>query len=90
MAHATISETGAHEAMEKELSRLLADTFALYMKTLNCHWNVAGLSSSTRQLFESQCNDLADAAHDIAERIRDLGARPSGCDKADWTLSSIS
>lgn len=56
------------------LSRLLADTYTLYLKTHNFHWNVKGPMFNTLHLmFEAQYNELALAVDLIAERIRALG-----------------
>lgn len=56
------------------LSRVLADTFSLYLKTHNFHWNVKGpMSHTLHLLFEEQYNDLWLAADLIAERISTLG-----------------
>ena len=56
------------------LSRLLADTYTLYLKTHNYHWNVTGPMFQTLHLmFEQQYNELALAVDQIAERIRALG-----------------
>ena len=56
------------------LSRLLADTYTLYLKTHNFHWNVKGPMFQTLHLmFETQYNELALAVDLIAERIRALG-----------------
>lgn len=56
------------------LSRLLADTYTLYLKTHNFHWNVTGpLFQSLHLTFESQYIELADAVDLIAERVRALG-----------------
>jgi starvation-inducible DNA-binding protein len=56
------------------LSRLLADTFTLYLKTHNFHWNVTGPMFNTLHLmFETQYNELWTATDAIAERIRSLG-----------------
>jgi starvation-inducible DNA-binding protein len=56
------------------LSRLLADTYTLYLKTHNFHWNVTGPMFQTLHLmFERQYNELAVAVDEIAERIRALG-----------------
>jgi starvation-inducible DNA-binding protein len=61
------------------LSRLLADTYTLYLKTHNYHWNVTGpMFTTLHTLFETQYNDLALAVDDIAERIRSLGERAPG------------
>ncbi len=56
------------------LSRFLADTYSLYLKTHNFHWNVTGPMFQTLHLmFEGQYTELATAVDLIAERIRALG-----------------
>ena len=56
------------------LSKLLADTYSLYLKTHNFHWNVTGPMFQTLHLmFETQYNELALAVDLVAERIRSLG-----------------
>lgn len=56
------------------LSRLLADTYTLYLQTHNFHWNVEGPMFNTLHLmFETQYNELWMAVDTIAERIRSLG-----------------
>jgi starvation-inducible DNA-binding protein len=56
------------------LSRLLADTFTVYLKTHNFHWNVTGPMFNTLHLmFETQYTELWTATDLIAERIRSLG-----------------
>jgi starvation-inducible DNA-binding protein len=56
------------------LSRLLADTYTLYLKTHNFHWNVNGpMFQTLHLLFEQQYTELALAVDLIAERIRALG-----------------
>ena len=65
-----IEDTQVAEAM----SRVLADTFTLYLKTHNFHWNVTGPMFHTLHLmFEEQYNELWVAGDAIAERIRALG-----------------
>lgn len=55
-------------------SRLLADSYALYLKTHNFHWNVVGPHfGALHILFETQYTELALAVDEIAERIRALG-----------------
>ncbi len=57
-----------------ELAHLLADTYTLYLKTQNFHWNVTGpLFPALHALFETQYEELAEATDTIAERIRALG-----------------
>ena len=72
------------------LSRLLADTYTLYLKTHNFHWNVKGPMFQTLHLmFEGQYNELALAVDLIAERIRALGFPAPGTYKEYARLSSI-
>src|SRR6187431_658248 len=78
------------EEIAHGLSRLLADTYTLYLKTHNFHWNVTGPMFQTLHLmFETQYNELALAVDLIAERIRSLGHFAPGS-YADYAkLSSI-
>ena len=56
------------------LSRLLADTYSLYLQTHNFHWNVTGpMFQTLHVMFETQYTELAPAVDLIAERIRSLG-----------------
>jgi starvation-inducible DNA-binding protein len=72
------------------LSHLLADTYTLYLKTHNFHWNVTGPMFQTLHLmFEQQYNELALAVDLIAERIRALGFPAPGTYKEFANLSSI-
>jgi starvation-inducible DNA-binding protein len=67
------------QAIVDGLSRLLADTYTLYLKTHNFHWNVTGPMFQTLHLmFETQYNELALAVDLIAERIRALGSYAPG------------
>ena len=67
------------EAIAAGLSRLLADSYTLYLKTHNYHWNVTGPQFNTlHQMFEEQYTELAAAVDEIAERIRALGVRAPG------------
>lgn len=72
------------------LGRLLADTYTLYLKTHNFHWNVTGPMFQTLHLmFEAQYTELALAVDAIAERIRSLGAPAPGTYAEFARLSSI-
>ena len=72
------------------LSSLLADTYTLYLKTHNFHWNVKGPMFQTLHLmFETQYNELALAVDLIAERIRALGYPAPGTYSAYARLASI-
>jgi len=72
------------------LSRLLADTYTLYLTTHNFHWNVTGpMFSSLHEMFMVQYTELWNAVDPIAERIRALG-RPAPGSYAQFSrLSSL-
>jgi starvation-inducible DNA-binding protein len=72
------------------LSRLLADTYTLYLKTHNFHWNVRGKMFQTlHTMFEAQYTELALAVDLIAERIRSLGHIAPGSYNSFRNLSKI-
>jgi len=84
-----ISEQDRQQIAEG-LSRLLADTYTLYLKTHNFHWNVTGPMFQTLHLmFEEQYNELALAVDAIAERVRTLGFPAPGTYKEYSQLTSI-
>lgn len=73
-----------------ELSKLLADSYTLYLKTHNFHWNVTGPMFQTLHLmFEQQYTELATAVDLIAERIRALGVYAPGTYAEFARLTSI-
>lgn len=73
-----------------DLSRVLADTYMLYLKTHNYHWNVTGEHfHSLHEQFEEQYTELAEAIDEIAERIRALGYRAPGTFKEFQQLTSV-
>ncbi len=73
-----ISEQSRKEVSEG-LGRLLADSYTLYLKTHNFHWNVKGPMFQTLHImFEGQYNEIWLAVDLIAERIRSLGHRAPG------------
>lgn len=77
-------------AIAQGLGRLLADTYSLYLKTHNFHWNVTGPMFNTLHLmFEGQYNELALAVDLIAERIRSLGFPAPGTYSDFARLSAI-
>ncbi|HEX9808190.1 MAG TPA: Dps family protein [Alphaproteobacteria bacterium] len=87
-------DIGISDADRKEitdgLSHLLADTYTLYLKTHNFHWNVTGPMFNTLHLmFEGQYNELALAVDVIAERIRALGAYAPGSYAEYVKLASV-
>jgi starvation-inducible DNA-binding protein len=66
-------------AIAEGLSKMLADTYTLYLKTHNFHWNVTGpMFTTLHTLFEQEYTELALAVDEIAERIRALGAPAPG------------
>src|SRR5690606_6451396 len=72
------------------LSRLLADTYTLYLKTHNYHWNVTGpMFQTLHSMFMTQYTELGLAVDEIAERIRALGFPAPGSYKAYAKLTSI-
>jgi len=84
-----ISENDRREIAEG-LSRLLADTYTLYLKTHNFHWNVTGpMFQQLHEMFETQYQELAEAVDTIAERIRALGQLAPGTYGEFVRLSSI-
>ena len=84
-----ISEANRQQIAEG-LSRLLGDSYTLYLKTHNFHWNVTGPMFSTLHiLFEQHYTELATAVDEIAERIRALGVAAPGSYKQFSELSSI-
>lgn len=63
----------------KELEHLLADTYAVYLKTQNFHWNVKGPQFfSLHLLLEKQYTEMAEAVDEIAERVQALGSYVCG------------
>lgn len=72
------------------LASVLADTYTLYLKTQNYHWNVTGPRfHELHKMFEDQYSEMAEAVDEIAERIRALGHRAPGTFKEFLELSSI-
>ncbi len=87
--HIGITEKDRTEIAE-EMTHLLADTYTLYLKTHNFHWNVTGqMFNSLHLMFETQYNELWLATDEIAERIRALGAFVPGTGVQFAQLSSI-
>ena len=77
-------------AIADGLSRLLADTYTLYLTTHNFHWNVTGpMFNSLHAMFMAQYTELWNAVDPIAERIRSLGHAAPGSYAQFGQLSSI-
>ncbi len=69
----------AHADCAEALSKVLADTYLVYLKTHNFHWNVEGARfRALHEMFEEQYQDLWNSIDDIAERIRALGEYAPG------------
>jgi starvation-inducible DNA-binding protein len=67
-------DANKREEIANGLSRVLADTYTLYLKTHNFHWNVTGpMFQALHLMFETQYNELALVVDAVAERIRALG-----------------
>jgi len=77
-------------AIADGLGHVLADSYALYLKTHNFHWNVTGpMFQTLHTMFEEQYTELATAIDEVAERIRSLGAFAPGSFSTYAELSSI-
>jgi starvation-inducible DNA-binding protein len=80
----------SNEQVVEALSRLLADTYTLYLKTHNYHWNVTGpMFSTLHTLFETEYTEYALPVDEIAERIRAIGARAPGSYTEFAELASV-
>ncbi len=78
------------EAIAAGLSKLLADSYTLYLKTHNYHWNVTGpLFNTLHTMFEEEYTELATAVDEIAERIRALGIVAPGSYREFVALAAI-
>lgn len=83
-------QSAERRAVAEKLSRLLADSYTLYLKTHNYHWNVTGpMFQTLHLLFETQYTELATAVDSIAERIRALGERAPGSYRDFAKLSTV-
>ncbi len=72
------------------LSKLLADTYTLYLTTHNFHWNVTGpMFNTLHMMFMTQYTELWNAVDPIAERIRSLGHPAPGSYAQFGALASI-
>lgn len=77
-------------AIASGLGRLLADSYTLYLKTHNFHWNVTGpMFATLHTLFEQHYTELATAVDEIAERIRTLGVPAPGSYRQFVELTSV-
>jgi starvation-inducible DNA-binding protein len=77
-------------AIAKGLSRLLADTYVVYLKTHNFHWNVEGpMFQTLHQMFMEQYTEAWNAIDLVAERIRSLGHYAPGTYREYLELSRV-
>ncbi len=84
------SSRNLSEKVRGDLKLLLANTYVLYVKTQNFHWNVKGPRfQQLHTFFEGQYTALANSIDEIAEQIRILQARPPSSMKEFLELSSI-
>ncbi|MGX5173211.1 Dps family protein [Aliikangiella sp. IMCC44653] len=88
------SDTGVQQNDRQELamllSRGLADSYLLYLKTQNVHWNIVGpMFYGMHKLTETQYEDMAEAIDILAERIRAIGFTAPGSFKQFSELASI-
>jgi starvation-inducible DNA-binding protein len=82
--------TADRQAIADAVSRVLADTYTLYLKTHNYHWNVTGPQfNDLHAMFMTQYTELWTAVDLIAERVRSLGHFAPGSYKAFAKLTSI-
>ena len=78
------------KAIAAGLSHVLADTYTLYLKTHNFHWNVTGpMFQTLHTMFEEEYTELWAALDEVAERIRSLGEPAPGSYAAFAKLTSI-
>ncbi|WP_421787676.1 Dps family protein [Hyphobacterium sp.] len=76
MTQSTGMDKAKRETMAEAVTRVLADTYALYFKTHAYHWNVTGPRfHDLHTLFETQYNEMWTATDEIAERVRALGVK---------------
>lgn len=86
----TAAKSQHSQKIADELTHFLADTYTLYLKTQNFHWNVTGPNFyALHLLFEAQYNELAGAVDIIAERIRALGGHTPASFSEFLKLTSI-
>lgn len=90
MANPYINDQAARTEAATALSRLLADSYLIYLKTQGFHWNVVGPQfEPLHELFHEQYDELAKAIDEIAERIRALDVKAPASFSEFKSLSSI-
>jgi starvation-inducible DNA-binding protein len=87
--HSSLDQS-VRQQIAQFLSLILADTYVLYVKTQNFHWNVIDPRFySLHQFLEKQYEELADALDELAERVRMLGERSPGSLKQFLEMTSL-
>ena len=82
--------SGERKKIADGLSRFLADSYTLYLKTHNFHWNITGaMFNSLHTMFETQYTEQWTALDEVAERIRALGYNAPGSYAEFIRLTSI-
>ena len=90
MSSNAMSEEEGKQRVAEGVSRVLADTFTLYLKTQKFHWNVTGpMFPTLHRMFQDQYNELWLAVDVIAERLRALGFKAPGTFREFSELSYI-
>ena len=85
-----MSTGNERQATAESLSKLLADSYTVYLKTHNYHWNVTGpMFTTLHTLFEVEYTELALAIDEIAERIRAVGETAPGSYAEFSKLSTV-
>jgi starvation-inducible DNA-binding protein len=83
-------DENVRKSVAEALNSVLADTYALYMKTHSFHWNVTGPQFHTlHTMFEEQYREMWTALDEIAERVRALGVFAPASGKQFAELSAI-
>lgn len=80
----------SHQSVVDNLKQIFANTFVLYVKTLNFHWNVVDSRfRSLHKLFEEQYEDLAEAVDLLAERLRVFNVPAPGSMRTFLELATL-
>jgi starvation-inducible DNA-binding protein len=90
MSTSAVLGRSACEQNSQSLSQILADTYILYLKTQNFHWNVTDERfHSMHEMFEEQYKELAEAVDELAERIRMLKSKAPGSMRQFLELTTL-
>lgn len=86
----TTIDQSAFTQIAQWLSQILADTYILYLKTQNFHWNVVDdRFHSLHEMFEEQYEELAESVDELAERIRQLKMKSPGSMRQFLELATL-